>query len=155
MKNLKDILVILATISAILIGFSYYVPEDRMSFYYPTSSVEITKHFGNIYHANEEKWMFHSGIDFVMGDEDDHVVSAGWGVVSFSGWKNAEYGYRIEIQHLNNILTTYSHLNKIEVQKNEPVRMGQIIASGGSKKDKLHFEIIQQGNPINPLHYLP
>ena len=65
------------------------------------------------------------------------------------------YGYYIDIQHDNGYITRYAHLSTIEVKKDDEVTDGFIIgysgATGGVTGPHLHFEIMKDGEYIDPL----
>nr|MBP8084252.1 M23 family metallopeptidase [Spirochaetota bacterium] len=54
--------------------------------------------------------------------------------------------------------TLYGHLSRIYVRRGQYVKQGQGIAQSGnsglSSGPHLHFEIIQNGNTVNPRKYL-
>ena len=69
------------------------------------------------------------------------------------------YGLYIIIKHNGGYETVYSHLNKINVNVDDRIHSGQIIADSGnsgiSTGPHLHFEIRKNGIPLNPDDFLP
>lgn len=98
----------------------------------------------------------HQGLDF-KGKVGSEVRSTAHGVVVFAGWKGG-YGNCIIINHKNGFQTLYGHLSKIHVKNNESVKLGQRIGglgnTGRSTGPHLHYEIIRNGQRINPIDYL-
>jgi murein DD-endopeptidase MepM/ murein hydrolase activator NlpD len=99
---------------------------------------------------------FHSGIDF-RGIVGDSIKTTGSGVVAFAGFKNG-YGRCIIIEHKENLQTLYGHLWQIHVKEGDHVKSGQMIglmgSSGRSNGPHLHYEIIMNGERINPIKYV-
>jgi len=99
---------------------------------------------------------FHSGIDF-RGRVGDSVRSTGEGVVSFAGHKGG-LGRCVIIKHNENLQTLYAHLQQIHVEEGQQVGSGQMIGllgnTGRSTGPHLHYEIIVNGEKINPKKYL-
>ena len=68
------------------------------------------------------------------------------------------YGNLVIIKHSNNLLSAYAHNRSIVVKEKQIISKGQKIAEmGNSDSDvvKLHFEIRQQGKPVDPTKFLP
>lgn len=89
----------------------------------------------------------------IAGEAGDPVLAATDGVVAYSGNGLRGYGNLIIIKHNNKYLSAYAHLKAILVKNGQAVRAGQKIAEmGRSDSDKvmLHFEIRQNGKPIDP-----
>ncbi|HVJ48010.1 peptidoglycan DD-metalloendopeptidase family protein [Desulfitobacterium sp.] len=100
---------------------------------------------------------FHTGID-LAGDTGDPYVAAAAGKVVSAGWGGG-YGNCIVIDHGNGIMTRYAHSSKMLVSAGQSVAKGQTIglvgATGNATGPHLHFEVIINGDTVNPLNYLP
>ena len=98
----------------------------------------------------------HKGIDFA-GYHGDAVVAVGAGVVSFAGVKDG-YGYTIEVTHGDGYVTRYAHNSRLTVRVGDMVTRGQQVArmgsTGRSTGTHLHFEVLRNGVPVNPLGYI-
>lgn len=98
----------------------------------------------------------HSGIDIASG-YGNPVWAAGPGRVIRAGW-NGGYGREVEISHGSGVITRYAHLSSIGVQEGQTVNRGQFIgrvgASGNATGPHLHFEVLINGVPRDPLKYL-
>lgn len=97
----------------------------------------------------------HTGVDWAAR-YGSPVASAGAGTVLKAEW-TAGYGRRVEVQHSNGYVTSYSHLSAFarNVQKGSRVTQGQIIgflgSSGLSTGPHLHYEVIVNGSFVDPL----
>jgi lipoprotein NlpD len=92
------------------------------------------------------------------GKAGDPVVAAADGVVVYSGNGLVGYGELVIIKHNDSLLSAYGHNRKRLVTEGQRVKAGQQIAemgSSGSSRDELEFQIRKDGNPVNPLDYLP
>ena len=100
---------------------------------------------------------FHTGID-IAGDTGEPYVAAASGTVVAAGWDGG-YGNMILIDHGNGVLTRYAHSTKLLVRVGQHVNQGQPIgwvgSTGNATGPHLHFEIIANGDTVNPLNYLP
>jgi lipoprotein NlpD len=97
------------------------------------------------------------GVD-IAGKAGQHVVAAGAGKVMFAGSGIRGYGNLVIVKHSNTLLSAYAHNRAILVKEGQTVTKGQLIAEmGDSDTDavKLHFEIRQQGKPVDPSKFLP
>lgn len=97
------------------------------------------------------------GID-IAGRPGQQVVAAGAGKVMYAGSGIRGYGNLVIVKHNNSLLSAYAHNRKIVVKEGDNVAKGQMIAEmGDSDADsvKLHFEIRQQGKPVDPARFLP
>jgi lipoprotein NlpD len=97
------------------------------------------------------------GID-IAGKLGQPVLAAGAGKVLYAGSGIRGYGNLVIVKHTNTLLSAYAHNKTIFVKEDQTVNKGQKIAEmGNSDSDavKLHFEIRQQGKPVDPSKFLP
>jgi len=97
------------------------------------------------------------GID-IAGRLGQQVMAAGPGKVMYAGSGIRGYGNLVIVKHSNSLLSAYAHNRAILVKEGDSVAKGQAIAEmGDSDADtvKLHFEIRQQGKPVDPSKFLP
>lgn len=99
---------------------------------------------------------FHRGIDF-SGQAGADVLAVADGVVIFSG-RDGNYGNLVDVDHGNGYMTRYAHNSQNLVQVGERVRAGQVVAkmgrTGRATGTHVHFEVWQDGRPVNPRQYL-
>jgi murein DD-endopeptidase MepM/ murein hydrolase activator NlpD len=112
----------------------------------------ITSHFGWRQDPFGAGPRFHSGIDIAAayGREVDAVSE---GRVAFAGTAPG-YGNTVVIEHPGGATTRYAHLAAVDVYKGERVQAGEAIGTvgqtGRSTGPHLHFELLQDGRPVNP-----
>lgn len=97
------------------------------------------------------------GLD-ISGKLGQAVLAAGAGKVMYAGSGIRGYGNLVIIKHSSNLLSAYAHNKSILVKEGDSIAKGQKIAEmGNSDSDsvKLHFEIRQQGKPVDPSKFLP
>jgi len=114
---------------------------------------------GNHYLSGNEYWSGHLGIDIAAG-LGAPVWAADAGVVTIAqgGW-NGGYGNVVMIDHGNGYITTYGHLEQINVVVCQGVSAGTLIGLAGSTGNStgahLHFEVRLNGGFVNPWYVLP
>lgn len=124
-------------------------PRGKLSWQWPAKG-EIIRTYST---TNQGK----KGID-IAGKRGQPVVAAAEGKVVYGGVGLKGYGKLVIIKHNDNFFSAYAHNNKILVKEGTWVKRGQKIAEiGNTDADRtmLHFEIRRNGNPVNPLGYLP
>ena len=98
---------------------------------------------------------FHDGID-IGAPNGTPILAMADGVVAFSGWAGG-YGNFILIDHGSGYRTAYAHNSRNAVVVGQTVVQGQVIGyvgtTGSSTGYHLHFEIIRNGVPVDPLGY--
>lgn len=113
----------------------------------------ITSTFGYRYHPILHFSRFHAGVDF-GARWGSPIVAAADGQVERAGWAGG-YGRQVRLAHGGGLETSYSHMSEIVAQPGSYVRAGQLIgyvgSSGLSTGPHLHYEVLRNGTPVNPL----
>jgi len=99
----------------------------------------------------------HFGVD-VAASVNASVKATLDGVVIFSDW-SVSSGHTMIIQHTDNIISLYMHNSSLNKKNNDLVKAGEVIGVVGntgetSSGPHLHFELWQNGSPINPIEYI-
>jgi murein DD-endopeptidase MepM/ murein hydrolase activator NlpD len=95
----------------------------------------------------------HPGLDVAVA-QDTYIRAAAAGLVRAAG-EDSVYGLYILLQHPNGYQTMYGHASRLFVESGDSVRQNEVIAlsgnTGRSTAPHLHFEVRQNGDPIDPL----
>lgn len=149
--------------------YRYVSPEDGSIDYFdeegrslkkflmrkPIAEGEFRSGFGMRRHPVMGYSKMHTGVDWAnrIGTP---ILAAGNGTVIKAEWDSG-YGRRIEIQHANGYVTTYSHQSAFAkgIAPGVKVRQGQVIGyvgnSGLSTGPHLHYEVLVNNRFVNPL----
>ncbi len=120
----------------------------------PTSRYKISARFGQ----SGPMWSSgrHTGLDFAA-PQGRGIRAADSGKVVAASPAGA-YGNMIEIAHGNGTRTRYAHLSSIDVKVGEKVASGESIGelgnTGNSSGPHLHFEVLVDGDPVDPEKFL-
>ncbi|NVN56693.1 peptidoglycan DD-metalloendopeptidase family protein [bacterium Scap17] len=126
-----------------------YVPVKNVDWQWPTQG-EIIGKFG-------ESESVTGGID-IAGQKGQPVKAAGPGIVVYAGSGVRGYGNLIILKHNDRYLSAYAHNDTLRVSENDVIDAGQVIATLGAtdaERAQLHFEIREDGQPKDPLKFLP
>lgn len=122
---------------------------------WPVKSGRITSKFGNRNHPVLKSVKFHRGVDIAVS-LGTPVYAGIRGIVTFAG-KRGNYGNLVEIKGSDGIKVRYAHLSKIDVVAGQRVSDGEKVAETGntgmSTGPHLHYEIIVDESPVNPLNF--
>lgn len=97
----------------------------------------------------------HTGVDWAA-PRGTPIVAAGNGTI-IKAARESGYGNRVEIQHANGYITTYNHMSGFArgITEGQRVRQGQVIgflgSTGLSTGPHLHYEVIVNGNFVDPM----
>ncbi|WP_293390518.1 M23 family metallopeptidase [Nevskia sp.] len=123
---------------------------------WPIDSGYITSGYGSRTDPFTGLRTTHPGIDFAAA-EGSQVHAVASGIVTEAATANG-YGQLIEINHGNGYRTRYGHNSKLLVKIGDRVLKGQPIAligsTGRSTGPHVHFELVMNGNVVNPGQYL-
>ena len=99
---------------------------------------------------------FHRGLD--ISTEDGQPVFATAGGVVESASYTGDYGNLIVLKHGFGLATRYGHLSGFGARPGQKVKRGDLIgyvgSTGRSTGTHLHYEILVNGNLLNPLRLL-
>ncbi|MBR1915475.1 MAG: peptidoglycan DD-metalloendopeptidase family protein [Alphaproteobacteria bacterium] len=115
----------------------------------------ISSKFGRRFHPILKQYRMHSGVDYAA-PMNTKVYASGDGVVTSAKWVGG-YGNYITIRHNSEYSTGYGHLKSYAkgIRPGVRVKQGQLIAyvgsTGRSTGPHLHFEVIKNGQRVDPL----
>jgi murein DD-endopeptidase MepM/ murein hydrolase activator NlpD len=99
----------------------------------------------------------HPGID-IQAKLRNTVLAAGAGVVVEAGL-DPRLGYRLVIDHGDSLRTVYANNESNLVTRGDSVEAGQVISLVGAGFEgdvpHLHFEVLEQGEPVSPRSHFP
>lgn len=120
---------------------------------WPTDGGYISSSFGgraNPFSGYGRDW--HPGIDIAV-DYGTPVYASAAGYVQQAGWYGG-YGNYIRLYHDFGYATAYGHLSRLAVSAGSFVNKGQVIgyvgSTGYSTGPHLHFEVLKDGQQVNP-----
>lgn len=100
--------------------------------------------------------VFHEGLD-IATKYNTPVHATAKGIVVFAGRK-AGYGKTVIVDHGYGYITKYGHNNALIVKAGDKVNKGDVIAevgsTGRSTGPHVHYEVIVNGIPVNPLKFI-
>ena len=137
-------------------GGGNYEVVSKGKFVWPVSGLyTVTSYYGS------RRSGFHTGIDIAGGNASGKLVlAADSGTVELVKFSNRSYGNQVVINHGNGVKTRYAHMldGSISVSVGQKVSRGQPIGrvgnTGNSTGPHLHFEVIVNGNTVNPYPYI-
>jgi len=98
----------------------------------------------------------HTGMDFTA-DIGTEIYATGDGVVESVDSKLTGYGHHVILQHGFGFQTLYAHMSRVLVKSGQRVTRGQVIGyvgnSGISSGPHLHYEVIRNGEKVDPAFY--
>jgi murein DD-endopeptidase MepM/ murein hydrolase activator NlpD len=98
----------------------------------------------------------HSGLDFTA-PTGSKIYATGDGIIETMEYSSGGYGNHIVINHGFGYKSHYAHLSKFETKLNRKVKRGELIgrvgSTGKSTAPHLHYEVIKNGNKIDPINF--
>jgi murein DD-endopeptidase MepM/ murein hydrolase activator NlpD len=118
--------------------------------------IALASGFGQRIHPVYKVKKMHTGIDFaaeigtpIYATADGKVISVD---VKFSG-----YGKLVEIDHGFGYRSRYAHMHEFAVRIGQNIKRGDLVGyvgnTGLSTAPHLHYEVLINGNQVDPVHY--
>ena len=123
----------------------------------PVWSYWVSSKFGYRSDPFNKRRAGHKGIDLASRTGNKIRVPAKGKVIK-TRISNKGYGNLVEIDHGNGFVTRYAHLHKIYVKKGDHLgiddAIGEVGSTGRSTGPHLHYEILYQGHPVDPMPFM-
>jgi len=129
---------------------------ESLPFRNPAPGKLVTSPFGNRKDPFFGTLALHTGTDFHFSP-GEKIKATAPGKVIASGWTGG-YGNMVEIDHGGGISTRYGHMEQILVKVGDKVGAGDTIglagSTGRSTGTHLHYEVRENGHPIDPMYFI-
>jgi len=116
----------------------------------------ITSPFGMRMHPVYGRPILHAGID-IAAAQGTTIAAAADGRVIVAGYQG-DCGKMVAIDHYGGLSTIYCHMSQIFVGVGQDVQRGQAIGAVGMTGDAtgphVHFQVMQDGHPVDPMSFL-
>lgn len=121
-----------------------------MPFTHPAPGAIRTAGFGD----EGPRWTGkHTGVDYAAAPGTPVLATAD-GTVTFADWRSNAYGNMVEIDHGSSIKSRYAHLQSFAVRVGERIsqnqRIGRMGSTGNATGSHVHFELIFEGQHVDP-----
>ena len=124
----------------------------------PVPGARLSSKFGMRKHPVYRRWRMHAGTDFAA-PRGTPIYAAASGKVTIAKWYGGAGRY-VRIVHNDEYTSGYMHMNSIAkgMKPGKNVTKGQIIgyvgSTGTTTGNNLHFEVIKNGQKINPMNMI-
>ncbi|NKJ05761.1 MULTISPECIES: peptidoglycan DD-metalloendopeptidase family protein [Rhizobium] len=129
---------------------------ESLPFRNPAPGKLVTSPFGNRKDPFFGTLALHPGTDFHFSPGEKIKATAPGRIVS-AGWTGG-YGNMVEIDHGDGISTRYGHMEEVLVKVGDKVGTGDPIglagSTGRSTGTHLHYEVRENGRPIDPMYFI-
>ena len=118
-------------------------------------AASVSSSFGMRVHPIQGSHRFHRGVD-LRASAGTPIRASAAGRVVHAGW-NGGYGRQVLVDHGGGLATRYAHMSRLSARPGAAVSGGEVIgyvgSSGLSTGPHLHYEVLQNGKPVNPLKH--
>ena len=151
--SVEDVVVSEPVNQVVTVGTAPSSTSSNMLFPIPKSSNYFVSTYYGIDPGDRR---MHYGLDLAVS-RGTPIYAALDGTVVEAGYRN-DYGYYVLVQHPGGLKTRYAHNSQNLVKVGQTVARGQTIglvgSTGRSSGNHLHFEVIVNGNRVNPSNYV-
>lgn len=123
---------------------------------WPLEAGIISSGFGLRRDPFERELRFHAGVD-LAAEEREPVLAAADGRVAFAG-PAGNAGLTVKVRHAPRLHTLYAHLSAIMVKEGQEIGRGDVLGlvghTGRATGPHLHFALLLDGKPVDPLEHL-
>lgn len=116
----------------------------------------VTSGFGWRTHPIYKTEEFHPGMDF-SAETGTPIYATGDGVIERADAMAQGYGNHVVINHGYGYQTLYGHMSRIATSPGKKIKRGELIgyvgSTGLSTAPHLHYEVIRNGEKVNPVSY--
>lgn len=99
----------------------------------------------------------HTGID-IANRTGTPIFAPADGLVTIAGFSGSGLGNMVELSHGSGLVTRYGHMSRVKAVRGQLVTRGTLIgyvgSTGYSTGPHLHYEVIKNGTPVNPMDYI-
>jgi murein DD-endopeptidase MepM/ murein hydrolase activator NlpD len=131
-------------------GISYSAGSDKAT----PATGSITSQYGMRTHPTTGVYKLHTGTDYSVGDGNAYAAASGTVSVGWAEWS----GNLVTVSHENNVQSRYAHLASVSVGDGAKVSAGDVIGKIGSQGYStgahLHFEVLIDGEFVDPAGWL-
>ncbi len=117
----------------------------------------LTSPFGYRHSPFGRQWKMHTGLD-LGAPYGTAIYATSDGLVTYADWDSG-HGRTVVVDHGYDVTTRYCHASRFTVAEGDLVAAGDVIAlvgsTGMSTGPHLHFELLIDGEKVDPLEYLP
>lgn len=159
-SGLKDKVIIdkISSIYKAVDDVEYYREVAKgLPFGKPVWSYWVSSKFGARSDPFNRKITGHKGVDLASRTGNKIRIMAK-GRVTKVEYSNKGYGNLVVIDHGNGFSTKYAHLSKIYVKEGDTMHVndavGEVGSTGRSTGPHLHYEILYQGRPVDPMPFI-
>jgi murein DD-endopeptidase MepM/ murein hydrolase activator NlpD len=116
----------------------------------------VTSGYGWRTHPIYKTQEFHPGMDF-SAEQGTPIYTTGDGVILRADNLAQGYGNHVVVDHGFGYHSLYGHMSKLAVKAGQKVARGQLIgyvgSTGLSTAPHIHYEVIKNGEKVNPINY--
>lgn len=118
--------------------------------------IALASGYGYRVHPVYKVKKMHSGIDFAA-EIGTPIYATADGKVAVVDVKFSGYGKMVEVDHGFGYRTRYAHMHEFAVRAGQNLKRGDLIGyvgnTGMSTAPHLHYEVLINGEQVNPVHY--